>query len=109
MKNSLPKHIGEIIQVYLKEQNWTQRINGYNIFQSWEEFIQKKIAQNTRPIKIQDNTLFIRVKNHVWANELRIRKGEFLNLVNKNIGNNTTINEIIIRIDTKYFVEKNKE
>lgn len=105
MKNIPPKHIGEIIQAYLKERNWIQRIKGYNIFDSWEEFIPKQIAKNAKPIKIQDNTLFIRVKNHVWANEIRIRRGEIINLVNNNTGKNV-IKNLIIRIDTKYFLEK---
>jgi len=105
MKNIPPKHVGEIIQAFLRERNWIQRIKGYDIFQTWDEFIPKKIAKNAKPIKIQDDTLFIRVKNHVWANELRIRRGEIINLVNKNIGKNL-IKDIIIRIDTNYFAEK---
>ncbi|MFW5890890.1 MAG: DUF721 domain-containing protein [bacterium] len=105
MKNIPPKHIGEIISSYLKTRNWTQRINGYNIFQSWGDFIPNKIALNTKPIKIQDNNLYIRVKNHVWANELKIRKGEIINLINQNIGH-TIVKNIIIRIDTKYFKDR---
>jgi predicted nucleic acid-binding Zn ribbon protein len=106
MKHKPPEHIGEVINSYLRSRNWTQRINGYDIFESWEEFIPKKIALNTKPIKIQDHTLFVKVKNHIWANELRIRNGEIINAVNKNIGNNL-INGLVIRIDTKYF-KKNK-
>lgn len=104
MKNIPPKHIGEIIHSYLKNRNWMQRIEGYNILQSWEEVVPEKISRNTKPIKIQNNTLFIRVKNHVWANELKIRKGEIMNLINQKTGKDL-IKNIIIRIDTKYFKE----
>jgi len=104
MKNIPPKHIGEIIHSYLKNRNWIQRIEGYNILQSWEEVVPEKISRNTKPIKIQNNTLFIRVKNHVWANELKIRKGEIMNLINQKTGKDL-IKNIIIRIDTKYFKE----
>jgi len=104
MKNIPPKHIREIIRSYLKNRNWIQRIEGYNILQSWEEIVSEKISRNTKPIKIQNNTLFIRVKNHVWANELKIRKGEIMNLINQKTGKDI-IKNIIIRIDTKYFKE----
>lgn len=102
MKNISPKHIGEIIHSYLKNRNWKQRIDGYDVLQSWEEIVPKNIALNTKPIKIQNNILFIRVKNHVWANELKIRKGEIMNLINKKIGKDL-IKNIIIRIDTRHF------
>ncbi len=102
MKNMLPKHIGEIIHSYLKERNWTQRIDGYHIFQSWEDMVSNKIAMNAKPIKIQNNVLFMRVKNHVWANELKIRKGEIMNQINQKIGRDL-VKDIIIRIDTRYF------
>ncbi len=102
MNNISPKHIGEIIHSYLKNRNWKQRIDGYDVLQSWEEIVPKNIALNTKPIKIQNNILFIRVKNHVWANELKIRKGEIMNLINKKIGKDL-IKNIIIRIDTRHF------
>lgn len=102
MKHSPPQHIGEVINSYLRNRNWTQRLNGYDVFELWEEFIPKKIALNAKPIKIQDHNLFIRVKNHIWANEVRIRNGEIINAINKNIGNKL-IRGIVIRIDTKFF------
>jgi|LDZT01.1.fsa_nt_gi predicted nucleic acid-binding Zn ribbon protein len=102
MKHSPPQHIGEVINSYLRNRNWTQRLNGYDVFELWEEFIPKKIALNAKPIKIQDHNLFIRVKNHIWANEVRIRNGEIINAINKNIGNEL-IRGIVIRIDTKFF------
>lgn len=102
MKNIPPKHIGEMIHSYLKNRNWLERMNGYHILQSWEDVVSPKIALNTRPIKIQNNTLFIRVKNHVWANELRIREGEIVHLINSKVGKDL-IKNIIIRIDSRYF------
>ncbi len=102
MKNKIPKHISEIIKNYFEDRNWEQRIDGSSIFDSWEEIIPVKISLNTKPEKIQNNKLFIKVKNHVWANELKIKKGEIINLVNKNMGYNL-INDLIIKIDSKYF------
>jgi predicted nucleic acid-binding Zn ribbon protein len=102
MEHSPPQHISEVINSYLRNRNWTQRLSGYDVFELWEEFIPPKIAINAKPIKIQDHNLFVRVKNHIWANEVRIRNGEIINSINKNIGNEL-IRGIVIRIDTKFF------
>jgi predicted nucleic acid-binding Zn ribbon protein len=107
MKNNPPQHISEVINLYIKKRHWTQRIEGYNIFDLWEDLLPEKIVLNAKPIKIQDHNLFIRVKNHVWANEIRLRKGEVINALNKNAGNKL-IENLVIRIDTKYFDKKNK-
>lgn len=101
-KGLLPKHIGEIIDSYFRNRHWDQRMNGYPILESWEKIVPQKIATNTKPIKIQNNILFVRVKNHVWANEIKIKKGELLYRINKTKQENF-IKDIIIRIDTNYF------
>lgn len=106
MNNKEPVHIDELIQKFFKTRNWKQRIEGYNLFRSWENIIPPKIASNTKPIKIQNNTLFLMVKNHIWANEIRIRKGEIINNLNKQIGHNL-IEDIVIKINTDKFNNKN--
>jgi predicted nucleic acid-binding Zn ribbon protein len=99
-----PKHIDEVIKTFFKTRNWSQRIEGYNLFSSWQNILPPKIACNTKPIKIQNNTLFIVVKNHVWANEIRIRKGEIINSINKKAGQGQEqIEEVIIKINSKKF------
>ena len=107
MSHSPPKHIREIIHSFFNGRNWNQRINGYNFLKSWENIVPEKISLNTKPIKIQNNTLFVRVKNHIWANEIKIRKGEIINLINQKTGEKL-IKNIVARIDTRYFYSKNK-
>lgn len=44
------------------------------------------------------------VKNHIWANEIRIRKGEIINSINKKAGQGQEqIEEVIIKINSKKF------
>lgn len=105
MKNKEPKHIDEIIQSFFKGRNWTQRIDGYNLFDFWEDILPSKIALNTKPLKIQNNKLFLMVKNHIWANEISIRKGEIINILNQKIGQDL-IENVIIKISPSKFVTK---
>ena len=101
-----PKHINELIKTFFKTRNWSQRIEGYNLFSSWQDILPPKIAGNTKPIKIQNNTLFLMVKNHIWANEIRIRKNEIIDIINKNTGKEQ-IEEIIIKINPEKFNNRN--
>ncbi len=102
MKEIFPIHIGEIIDSYLRKRHWLERMNGYDILQSWEDILPPKIAVNTKPVKIQNHLLFIRVKNHIWANELKIRKGEIVHMINRKAGDDI-IRDIVIRIDPQLF------
>jgi predicted nucleic acid-binding Zn ribbon protein len=106
MNNNEPKQIDEVIQIFFRKRNWTQRINGYNLFSSWKDILPLKISLNTKPIKIQNNILFLMVKNHIWANEISIRKGEIINIINKKIGQDL-IKDVIIKINYNIFI-KNK-
>ncbi len=105
MNNNEPIHINEVIKNFLKKRNWNQRIEGYHLFKNWGGLFPPKFALNTKPIKIQNNTLFLMVKNHIWANEVRVRKGEIINIINKSIGQNY-IEEIIIKISSNNFINK---
>jgi predicted nucleic acid-binding Zn ribbon protein len=100
------KHIDELIKTFFKTRNWSQRIDGYSLFSSWQDILPPKIACNTKPIKIQNNTLFIFVKNHIWANEIRIRKDEIIDIINKEAGQEQ-IEDVIIKINSKMFNNKN--
>lgn len=95
--------INEIIERFFRSRNWTQRIDGYNLFDSWEDVLPPQFASNTKPLKIQNNILFLIVKNHVWANEIKIRKGEIIDMINRKIGENS-VKELIIRIDRNKFI-----
>lgn len=101
-----PKHIDELIKTFFKTRNWSQRIDGYNLFSSWQDILPPKIACNTKPIKIQNNTLFLMVKNHIWANEIRLRKDEIIDIINKN-NDKEQIEEVIIKINPKKFNNRN--
>ncbi len=103
MNNNQPKHIEEIMQQFFKERNWEQRIDGYNLFDCWDDILPPKIALNTKPVKIQNDTLFLVVKNHIWAQEINLRKGEIINIINKKIGK-IVITNVITRINLKQFM-----
>ena len=66
------------LEKFFKEKDWSKKIKGYQIIGNWENLAGKEIAKSSRPIKIQDQCLFLAVKSNVWANELNLRKGELI-------------------------------
>ncbi len=41
-----------------------------NIEEQWESIVGETVAENSKPEKIVDNTLIVRVSNHIWKTEL---------------------------------------
>jgi len=89
--------IKRVLEDYFKKKKWQKKIKVYQIINSWGDVVDKKIAQHSQPIKIQGETLFLRVKSNVWANELNLRKGEIINKINLKIGEKA-ISEILFKV-----------
>jgi len=90
------------LRIFLKEKKWSQKIKGYQIISDWENLAGKEIAQSSQPIKIQDKCLFLAVKSNVWANELNLRKGELIEKINREAGEEI-ISNILFRTRTPQF------
>lgn len=75
-----------VLEEFLKDKAWNKKIKGYQIIYDWENLAGKEISQSSQPIKIQDKCLFLAVKSNVWANELNLRKGELIQKINREAG-----------------------
>jgi len=90
------------LEIFFKEKKWSKKIKGYQIISNWENLAGKEIAQSSQPIKIQDKCLFLAVKSNVWANELNLRKGELIEKINREAGENI-ISNILFKIRRSRF------
>jgi len=102
MKNKNPVPIKVVLEDFFKEKKWDKKIKGYEIINCWSEVVGKEIAQHSQPIKIQDQTLFLRVKSNVWANELNLRKGEVIQKFNLKAGEEM-ISNILFKVQPSQF------
>jgi len=99
MKYKNPAPIKVILEDFFKEKKWDKKIRGYHIINCWTEVMGEEIAQHSQPIKIQDQTLCVRVKNNIWANELNLRKGELIQKFNLRAGEEI-ISDILFKVQT---------
>lgn len=92
----------EALEGYFKGKRWDKKLKGYQAINCWEEVVGEEIAQHSQPIKIQDQTLLLRVKSNVWANELNLRKGELIQKINLKAGEEI-ISNILFKVQPSKF------
>lgn len=86
--------IQSVLDRYLKESGLEEPVRRYRTLQDWPEIVGKTIAAVTRPERISNGKLFIRVENDAWRNELVFYKKEIIEKINKKL--NSAITELIL-------------
>ncbi len=99
-KNLTP--LKNILDSFFKKNQLNHKIKGYQTVYNWVELVGEKIASHSQPIKIQGQTLFLKVDSNVWANELNIRRGEIIDKINVK-ANEEIIRDIKFKIQTNLF------
>lgn len=94
----------QALEEFFKEKKWSKKIKGYQIVSNWENLVGKEIAKSSQPIKIQDKCLFLAVKSNVWANELNLRKGELVEKINREAGEEI-ISNILFKVRRSQFID----
>lgn len=81
------QHIQYILDKILKTYHIEKEVKKEQLFGEWENIVGKNLADKCKPVKIEETILFLKAKNSVWRNELKLRQNDLLNLITKNIGN----------------------
>jgi len=58
------------------------------VFQNWTDIVGKSLAKQCKPVSIEENTLYVEIKNNIWRSELAKRQQELVNLLDKKINHN---------------------
>jgi len=74
-----PFLVGEILENFLTKSGLNRRFREQRILDTWSQAVGEGIAEQTRPIRIQNGILQIRVSNSVWMQQLQYMKGMLLN------------------------------
>lgn len=68
-------HISELIQKKFQKEPF------FLIKSKWDQIVGEIIAKNATPLKITNEILIIKVKNHSWLQELSLSKYKLLNQI----------------------------
>ncbi len=60
-----------------------QRIHEADALGRWDSAVGPVIAKHARPLRVQDQTLYVEVDHPIWQSELHHRKQQILTSLNK--------------------------
>ncbi|MEN6464202.1 MAG: DUF721 domain-containing protein [Syntrophaceae bacterium] len=85
-KTSKPLLVGDILQDTLKRRNIPIDCRDQEIVTGWEKTVGPVIFQQTRPEKIRNRTLYLKVSSSIWMQQLQFMKAELIEKVNAALG-----------------------
>jgi len=86
MNKRAPQELGNSLTMLLKRMGIERKVKEYQAFTEWPEIVGEKISKVTKPEKIAEDVLFVKVKNSAWRNELIFMKTEILKKIDQAIG-----------------------
>jgi predicted nucleic acid-binding Zn ribbon protein len=73
-----PEKIGGLIAGYLEKLGFSARLSKQEAVLCWEEIVGPRIAQETQAVRIDGDTLVVKVTKAAWRQQLSFLKGELL-------------------------------
>lgn len=86
--------LAAILDQYLTKLGIVVPIQRYKAFQYWLEIVGPQIGEQTEPMRLSGDVLFVKVKRDVWRNELFYHKQDIIQKLNQRLGGNA-INDIV--------------
>ncbi len=88
-----PQSLAHSLSSLLKGMGVDNKMKEFEALASWSSVVGETVGQVTKPEKVLNGVLFVKVKNSVWRNELIYMKAEILSNISKAVGDNV-INDI---------------
>lgn len=84
--------IRHVLNRILRNYNIEKEIKKEQLFENWSIILGKNLSDKCIPVKLEENILFLKAKNSVWRNELKLMQKELLNLIHEKTGNKSINN-----------------
>ena len=88
--------LGEVIQDYLHESGWQQKLDEIKIISEWDKVLGPTLAKYTDEVFIKNRKLHIRIKSATLRQELSYQKSELIKQLNDSVGKDV-ITEVIFK------------
>lgn len=80
--------IGDVISRLVKRLKIEKKLKEYKAIEQWSNVVGKIIAHKTKPTKVENGMLFVKVESPIWMSELSMRKDDIRKALNKSLGRN---------------------
>jgi hypothetical protein len=88
------KKLGNILQQYFHDLGIEKTIKRHQAVSIWPDVVGEKISKVTNPVRVSKDTLFVKVINDAWRNEIHYYKTEIIQKLNQSLGSQM-INDIV--------------
>jgi len=82
-----PQAWGEALGHFLKVSGLSRRIQEQKLLDTWDRAVGNAIAEKTRPIRVRNRILQVKVINSVWMQQLQFMKGLIVKKLQEYMGN----------------------
>ncbi len=96
-KSKKLKPLGDLLPKVFDKLGFTNRLLQEQVISLWPNVVGDQIAKNTKPVKVEGQTLIVVASNPIWCNELKYLKPEIIKKLNALIGK-TVIKNIKFRM-----------
>lgn len=83
-KRVLP--IKNVINLLMENYNLTDKVKENHSINIWPKIVGSKVSQVTKPVRIKQGILYIKVKNDIWRNEIVYQKKIIKDKMNNELG-----------------------
>lgn len=95
-RKSNEQSLGEVIQDYLRESGWQQKLDEIKIITEWDRVLGPTLAKFTEEVFIKNKQLHIRLKSAALRQELSYQKSELVKQLNDSVGKEV-ITDVILK------------
>ena len=92
----IAKQLKQILEEYLKGENFQEINNTISIQTAWEKTVGSPIIKNSKIESFKNGTIKIKISNPIWRNELSLQKQDILDKLIKSEPN-LNIKKIILK------------
>ncbi|WCN81540.1 DUF721 domain-containing protein [Micromonospora sp. LH3U1] len=83
-----PQPLSAVLNRLVKARGWQQPAAEATVFGAWERVVGAEVAQNSRPVKLENGELTVEARSTAWATQLRLLAGSLLKQIASEVGHN---------------------
>jgi hypothetical protein len=97
-KPGSPVPISQLLTAFLEHKKWHNRLELHAVFMFWNDTVGKEIAAVAQPSLIRGNTLWVKVADSVWMQQLQLQKMLLLDKINQQLSG-AKLSDIHLQLD----------
>ena len=78
------RRLGDLINEFTRQDGVSEKLRSYQVVGDWENIVGELIGKNTELVRIENGTLYVKVKSGPWRNELIFMKPKILRKIKEN-------------------------